>query len=67
MSKIKLKSCPFCGSPGVIRCIALGVAPYFADCSNELCIAGDSRISFSTEKEAAEAWNRREGEQNEKP
>lgn len=62
MSKIKLKPCPFCGSPGVIRCIAVSVAPYFAECSNELCIAGDSGVSFSTEEEAAEAWNRRKGE-----
>lgn len=60
MSKIKMKPCPFCGSPGVIRCIAMGVAPYFAECSNnELCVAGDSRVSFPTEEEAAEAWNRR--------
>ena len=66
MSEIKLLPCPFCGSPGVIRCIAMGVSPYFADCSNELCIAGDSRVSFQTEEEAAKVWNRRKGEQNEK-
>lgn len=67
MSKIKMKPCPFCGSPGVIIYIPELIMPYFAECSNnELCVAGDSGVSFSTEEEAAEAWNRRKGEQNEK-
>lgn len=39
--------------------------PYFPVCNNEMCIACDTIITFSTEKEAAEAWNRRVGERNE--
>lgn len=63
MGEIKLKPCPFCGSPGEIRYIAACIMPYFAECSNELCVAGDSGVSFGTEKEAAEAWNKRAGQE----
>lgn len=59
MSKMKLKPCPFCGSPGVIRYIPVFIMPYFAECSNELCPAGNTGVSFFTSKEAAAAWNRR--------
>lgn len=65
VEKIKLKPCPFCGGEGCIRYIAVCELPYFAECDNEYCIAGDSGVSFALEKEAVEAWNKRAGEDSE--
>lgn len=65
MSEIKLKPCPFCGGKAHIRCIMVFERPWFPECEDERCIAGDTGVSFSTEEEAEEAWNRRAGEQDE--
>ena len=65
MSEIKLKMCPFCGGEAHIECFLGLDRPYFPVCNNKMCIACDSMVTFLTEKEAAEAWNRRAGEQNE--
>ena len=63
--EIKMKTCPFCGSPGKMDYIALCEKPYFPQCSNGECIVSDTAISFSTKEEAVEAWNKRVGEQDE--
>ena len=65
MSEIKLKPCPFCGGEAHIDCFTGLDRPYFPVCNNEMCIAGDTIVTFSTENEAAEAWNRRVGGQDE--
>lgn len=65
MSEINLLPCPFCGGKAHIRCIMVFERPWFPECENERCIAGDTGVSFSTEEEAAEAWNKRVGDQNE--
>lgn len=54
-----MKKCPFCGSRAHIRYIAVMERPYFPECVDEKCIAGDTGISFETKEEAIEAWNRR--------
>lgn len=59
MSKERLLPCPFCAGKAHIRYIAVMQKPYFPECENECCIAGDTGVSFETEKEAIEAWNRR--------
>ena len=64
MSEIKLKLCPFCGGEAHIDCFTGLDKPYFPVCNNEMCIACDTIVTFSTEKEAAEAWNGRVGERN---
>lgn len=65
MSEIKLKTCPFCGAEAHIECFPGLDRSYFPVCNNEMCIACDSIVTFPTEKEAEEAWNRRSGGQNE--
>lgn len=55
----ELEKCPFCGGEANIRYIAVMEAPYYPECTNKHCIAGDTNIGFKTEKEAAEAWNKR--------
>lgn len=62
MSK-QLKPCPFCGSKGVII-QSLGKPfnekkRYHPCCDNKNCIMFTGCIWYDTEKEAAEAWNRR--------
>ena len=59
MSEIKLKPCPFCGGEAHIDCFPGLDRPYFPVCNNEMCIACDTIVTFLTEKDAAEAWNRR--------
>lgn len=59
MSEIKLKPCPFCGGEAHIDCFPGLDRPYFPVCNNEMCIACDTILTFLTEKDAAEAWNRR--------
>ena len=59
LSKIKLKPCPFCGGEAHIDCFPGLYRPYFPVCNNEMCIACDTIVTFLTEKDAAEAWNRR--------
>ena len=59
MSDIKLKPCPFCGGEAHIDCFPGLDRPYFPVCNNEMCIACDTIVTFLTEKDAAEAWNRR--------
>lgn len=66
MSEIRLRKCPFCGGEPEF---ALGEEyreeyeiPYdWVEC--ETC--GVETPCFNTAEEAAEAWNRRAGEQNE--
>lgn len=65
MGEINLLPCPFCGGKTHIRCIMVCEKPWFPECKIERCIAGDTGVPFSTEEEAAEAWNRRAGKQNE--
>ena len=66
MSEIKLKPCPFCGGEAHIDCFPGLDRPYFPVCNNEMCIACDTIVTFLTEKDAADAWNRRAGERDEK-
>ena len=65
MSEIKLLPCPFCGSRAEIHKMTNG--QYYVDCSldNGFCHVIPKTGGYDTPEEAAEAWNRREGEQNE--
>lgn len=62
MSNIKLKPCPFCGSAARMR----GHIGYYVDCSNNEYFVSNTLVYFETEKEAAEAWNRRTGNEHDK-
>lgn len=42
-----------------MKYIAVMESPYFPECENEHCIAGDIGIGFKTEQEAIQAWNKR--------
>ena len=55
----ELKKCPFCGGEAHVRYIAVMESPYYPECMDEHCIAGDTGIGFKSEKEAIKAWNRR--------
>ena len=67
MSEIKLKPCPFCGCiPKIVKYIETPIHGlrerkiYFSpECVNEECVIYRRENSFSSEEEAAEAWNRR--------
>jgi hypothetical protein len=55
-----LKKCPFCGRAGEIIYDDNDVYEYVPICTNENCIGHYIyHISFKTEEEAAQAWNRR--------
>ena len=60
MNEIRLRECPFCKGKAYIR-NALYIS-FWVKCSE--CYAETG--TFQTEQEAAEAWNRRAGEQNER-
>lgn len=60
----ELKHCPFCGKPGQIR-----VKPdkylgnkYIPQCTDSNCCGRNYRY-YHTEKAAADAWNRRAGDE----
>jgi hypothetical protein len=58
---IQLKPCPFCGKSAAIEEIDggyLGVRKSVG-CSTETCQGYQATVTFSTHKEAAEAWNKR--------
>lgn len=62
MSEIKLKPCPFCGGKAESCTPWMGMAyGYWVRCEACGC---ETEVS-STEEQAAEAWNRRAGEQDE--
>lgn len=65
MGEIKLKPCPFCGGKAYIQRLAMGALPYFVECGDESCIANGISTSFKTERKAAEAWNKRAGQEGE--
>lgn len=56
---MEMKKCPFCGGKAHVRYIAVMEAPYFPECEDEHCIAGDTGIGFKTEEQAIKAWNER--------
>lgn len=59
---IELKPCPFCGGTGcVVKTTFIGYGEGFfhtvcLDCNLEL-----AEFKYTTEKDAIEAWNRRDG------
>lgn len=58
----KLKRCPFCGGEAsVIKtlCLNNGYKGYFVLHECDMAINTIETSSFSTEKQAIEAWNRR--------
>ena len=59
MNEIRLRECPFCKGKAYIR-NALYIS-FWVKCSECYVETG----TFQTEQEAAEAWNRRAGDQNE--
>ncbi len=72
MSKIKLKPCPFCGGEAIaFKCKVWStednrdVEKWFARCINLLseCDIVPETCEHDTEDEAAEAWNRRAGDE----
>lgn len=56
---MEMRKCPFCGGEAHVRYIAVMEAPYFPECEDEHCIAGDTGIGFQTEEQAIKAWNER--------
>ena len=55
----ELKPCPFCGGEAKISAENFG-AKYFVRCINiKNCLVRPFTISYSTEEEAVNAWNRR--------
>ena len=61
MSEIKLKPCPFC--EGGARIIGAVGTVFWVKCTE----CGAETQSELTKQRAAERWNRRAGEQNERP
>lgn len=56
----KLKPCPFCGSGGNIEELDGHRRTFQANCSSEYCDAYQFLFSsYATRKQAAEAWNTR--------
>jgi hypothetical protein len=62
----KLKPCPFCGGDACVKKEhAFGVDIYYPRCQtgplngNGSCIGNQGWVSFSTEEEAVEKWNKR--------
>lgn len=53
----ELKFCPFCGEDATVSYnTVFGFVPW---CGNPDCILNDLTHGYETEREAAEAWNRR--------
>lgn len=57
----KIKACPFCGYPAVIRQNKEKVKPWYVRCGNIYCHVFPMTKNYSTIEEAIEAWNRRCG------
>lgn len=64
---MKILPCPFCGSDGVIEKVeaVLGVRKSVG-CNTEECMGYQSNVTFSTEREAVKAWNKRSNPPKEK-
>ena len=58
MNEITLRKCPFCGDEGAI---GRHRDNYFVEC----CKCGSRTWFYKRAEKAAEAWNRRAGEQDE--
>lgn len=60
----EMKPCPFCGKKGTIgkQKINKMVLDYWVECNNDDCRVCSETDMCSTEKEAIEIWNKREGE-----
>ena len=58
MGEIKLKTCPYCGAPGVMR--RAGVQ-WYVECSAGVgkCPAAPWSGYYNSQETAAEIWNRR--------
>lgn len=62
MSEAKLLACPFCGTDAVTEEIEqLGAIRKSVGCKTEGCQGYQSTQTYSTYREAAEAWNKRAG------
>ena len=57
MAEIKLKPCPFCNGKAEM----MGITFVYVKCLK----CGVETMGYKEEDEAAEAWNRRDGERNE--
>lgn len=55
----ELKTCPFCGGKAYFEG---GITVYWIKCR----ICGVETLGYDDEADAVDAWNRRDGEQNEK-
>ncbi len=63
---IILKSCPFCGGPAALEEVDhSGYVAWSVGCNNQDvdCIAYQMLATFTRKSEAAEAWNKRVGEE----
>ena len=56
-----IKTCPWCGYPGIRREIkhAYGHHMYYIECSNDNCPIGPSTDAYKTKGADARAWNKR--------
>lgn len=60
MKTDELKPCPFCGAPATMEEIEFaGNIRKSAGCTTEFCMGYQSSQTYSTHKEAIEAWNKR--------
>ena len=67
MSEIELKPCPFCGKKAKVETITdiFHHSTFMVVCGNDGCGCHPMTDPFESRREAADAWNRREAE-NEK-
>lgn len=72
MSEQNLLPCPFCGSEAKIfdcdwsQISDSNEVTYSPGCTNYDCIAYGNIANYDTPEEAAKAWNKRVGENNER-
>lgn len=66
MNDSELKTCPFCGGKAKIFSIGFGMSLFYVICVNERCEVSPATKYYQEEKDAANAWNKRYYEKEEK-